>query len=457
MSGEIFTNLAETTLSGAIGAGATSLTVADGSDFPSPGAGEYFMCILVKKATGAHELIKVTARTSNSFDTVVRAQEGSSAIAFDDGDIVEHRPTAASFTRRASKDDIQQDGPNFVVAGGSADVITVTFDPVPTALADGHRASVQIASDNAGPVTLNPNSLGANNIKHLDGSWLAPNDLKAGMIADFRYELGATTWYLCNPAPGSIAFLSRGQIDGLEVTFNATDPDHDLDISVGQARSDSDDKAARLSSAITKQMDAAFAAGDAAGGLGDTVSLPTDGTLHVFLIQNTSTGAVDVMGDTDVAGSNVPSGWEVIRRIASRPTDASGNLKKVRQFGDLSEYDTPQIGDEIKGPSTSATLETLKVPSGIVLEAQITIMMNPDGREFAYITSPDQADVAPVDDDNDPVWNLTSDHTIDRWTSFDRILRTNSSGQIRYRFASTDPQTRLRFQVNGWWDRRGRE
>ena len=91
----LFTNNASTTLASNITNIATSLTVAtgQGSLFPSPTGTDYFMCTLQGASGTPIEIVKVTARSTDTF-TIVRAQEGTSASGFSTGDIVELRITA---------------------------------------------------------------------------------------------------------------------------------------------------------------------------------------------------------------------------------------------------------------------------------------------------------------------------------------------------------------------------
>jgi hypothetical protein len=90
-----FANFATSTIAnvGGIAAGDTSLAVAagDGALFPALGANEYFYCVLADSA-GNREVIKVTARATDTF-TIERAEDGTSARAWDYGDIVSHRVT----------------------------------------------------------------------------------------------------------------------------------------------------------------------------------------------------------------------------------------------------------------------------------------------------------------------------------------------------------------------------
>lgn len=89
----LFTNNAATTLASGISNVATSLTVAtgDGAEFPTLAGSQYFYCTLANN-TGSIEIIKVTARSSDTF-TIVRAQDGTTAAAWSAGDKVELRLT----------------------------------------------------------------------------------------------------------------------------------------------------------------------------------------------------------------------------------------------------------------------------------------------------------------------------------------------------------------------------
>jgi hypothetical protein len=86
-------NNAFTTLVSGISNTALSITVAtgDGALFPTLGAGDYFYGTIVD-ASGVYEIVKVTARAGDSM-TIVRAQEGTSAITFPTGSRFELRVT----------------------------------------------------------------------------------------------------------------------------------------------------------------------------------------------------------------------------------------------------------------------------------------------------------------------------------------------------------------------------
>ena len=90
---QLFANNAVTTLNGAITAIATTITTTDGSVFPSPTGGDFFLATL---SDGTNiEIVKCTSRSTNDL-TVVRAQEGTTGFAFADLDDIEMRLTAGT-------------------------------------------------------------------------------------------------------------------------------------------------------------------------------------------------------------------------------------------------------------------------------------------------------------------------------------------------------------------------
>ena len=100
----LYSNNAATTLASGITNSATSLTVATGTGavFPTiTGNQDYFLITLQSVSTGNSEIVLVTARTTDTF-TIVRAQEGTTAIAFSTSDYVQQRVTAGELTRLAA-------------------------------------------------------------------------------------------------------------------------------------------------------------------------------------------------------------------------------------------------------------------------------------------------------------------------------------------------------------------
>lgn len=122
-----FSNNASTTLAANISNSATSLTLAagDGAEFPSLGTDEYFMITVIDDSNNM-EIMKCTARTSDTL-TVVRAQEGTSARAFNVGSYVENRLTADSLTKVSNVDAFSQAAEASKIAAESAEANAKTY------------------------------------------------------------------------------------------------------------------------------------------------------------------------------------------------------------------------------------------------------------------------------------------------------------------------------------------
>lgn len=99
------TNNAFGTLATGINSSATSitLTTGQGARFPTLSAGDYFYATLVDTSNNL-EIIKCTARSTDVL-TVVRAQETTTARAYNTGDRIEIRITAATFLEAAGVTD----------------------------------------------------------------------------------------------------------------------------------------------------------------------------------------------------------------------------------------------------------------------------------------------------------------------------------------------------------------
>jgi hypothetical protein len=97
MATQLFANNAVSLLASSITNVATSLTVTTGhgARFPTITGSDYFLATLCQVSGGAEvnfEVVKVTARSTDTF-TIVRAQEGTTGLAYNAGDKVELRLT----------------------------------------------------------------------------------------------------------------------------------------------------------------------------------------------------------------------------------------------------------------------------------------------------------------------------------------------------------------------------
>ena len=102
MPKQFHTNNAASTLAAGASSGATALTLASGTGAlfasPNPAASDWQILTLTNAAGTATEIVKLTARSGDVL-TVVRAQEGTTALAWDIGDKVQARLTAGMLDR----------------------------------------------------------------------------------------------------------------------------------------------------------------------------------------------------------------------------------------------------------------------------------------------------------------------------------------------------------------------
>jgi len=92
----VLKNNTSSSIVGSLTASSTSVAVSAGTgvNFPALSAGQYFYATLISP-TGLYEVVKCTSRVSDIL-TIVRAQEGTTAIAFPDGSRIDLRVTAQS-------------------------------------------------------------------------------------------------------------------------------------------------------------------------------------------------------------------------------------------------------------------------------------------------------------------------------------------------------------------------
>jgi len=158
-----FTNNAATSLASGITNVATSLTVASGKGalFPTLSGGDVFYVTLAN-SSGVVEIVQVTARSTDTF-TIVRGQDGTTAVAWNTGDKVELRPTAGVLTSFVQSANLPTSAVTSAVAGtaisvsGATGAVTINNTGVTSAVA-GTGISVSGAT---GAVTITNQITGA--------------------------------------------------------------------------------------------------------------------------------------------------------------------------------------------------------------------------------------------------------------------------------------------------------
>ena len=247
----------------------------------------------------------------------------------------------------------------------------------------------------------------------------------------------------------SAPLTPQGYLFGLTCS-NGTDATNDINISAGKCR-DTLDGATIVLSAITKQIDSSWSAGNNAGGR-SSASL-ADGTWHVFAIAKAD-GTSDAFFHTALDPTSVlPSGYTVYRRIASI-LRVSGSIRAFLQVGDNFYWKTISE-DTTSAINTTPILVSLSLPSGIRLFATVQAWIDRASTASDYrIFCPDLTDVAISGAYNSSrSGGVTTGGTVARAAQLHVDILTNTSAQLR-----VVSSTVCDFYIStiGWRDSRGR-
>jgi hypothetical protein len=243
---------------------------------------------------------------------------------------------------------------------------------------------------------------------------------------------------------GAPRFIGRGFIDGL-ITANAADADHDITVGAGECRDSANVYHMMLASAITKQIDAAWAAGSAAGGL-FSGSVANATWYHVFLIRKDADGTIDAGFDTSVTAANRPAGYTAYRRIGSVLTDGSANILGFVQTGDRWLWKTSR--EDVWGGTLNSTesLTVLSVPTGISVHPMIGFTAYKPAIDPTYLVSSPETTNNAVARFNYSTYVTAVGNVAQSEVYGDSFLKTDTSGRIRFR-SNTDGCT---YWVQTW-------
>lgn len=250
------------------------------------------------------------------------------------------------------------------------------------------------------------------------------------------------------PAQVGTFLALRGYIDGLSMSTAGSSAT--MAIAAGQATNSTFADMLVLAASISKTT-SAWAVGTAAGGL-DTGAIANTTWYHFHLIRRPDTGVVDVLFSMSATAPTLPANYTQFRRIGSGRTNGSAQWVRFFQTGDQFLWDNLGALDFSGSSTTSATLTTLTVPTGVKVNALMNVLdNNATSNAQIYFSDPDCSDVAP----SVSAWPLGSTGAPLNGTISTAQVRctTNTSAQIRHR--STVAGSTLRVATIGWIDSRG--
>lgn len=264
------------------------------------------------------------------------------------------------------------------------------------------------------------------------------------LIVDFRTLIGGAR---------------RNSISGLITSNNGSDPDADIDISIGECIDSGNVDSLVLPSILVKQLNSPWVVGSNQGGLDTGISPPVeiDTWYHGWLIKRSDTGVVDVLFSKSVSTPTMPTNYDLKRRIGSVLTDGSSNIigfQAIEEAGGAVKFEWDNPVADVNGvgnPGISAVTRTISVPTGIVVEAILVFKMwelaATANSGAVYSLAISDFTLTPTNSDiRYPTGAITGD-TVKR-------VETNTNAQVRTKQSVSNSNSRTGLSTLGWIDRR---
>ena len=231
----IYSNNASTTLSAGINNSTTTIAIASASGFPSIGSGEYYFATIANTNNTKIEVVKVTAGTTSL--TVVRAQDGTSAQAFDSGDNFQVRVTAATLSA-ATKTDVN-------ITGGAIAGAAITNDVIDSQhYADGSIDHAHLSNDCIDGDNIQDNAIDSEHYTDgsIDTAHIADDAVTADKLANsINTEIAANTAKVTNAThTGDVTgattlTIAADAVTGAKIADDSIDSEHYVDGSIDTA------------------------------------------------------------------------------------------------------------------------------------------------------------------------------------------------------------------------------
>ena len=197
-------NNASSTLASAISNVSLTCTLSAGSGalFPSPAANQYFLMTFVDAATQTlREIVQCTARSGDTL-TIVRAQEGTTALAWNANDLAVNMITAGTLQTYSQISQVQNGQFNYAVDSGSANSVIITTTPLVTPPVDGMEVTFKAAAANTTSATVSFNGLTASNLLGQNGALLQGGEIVAGAMVQIVYSASLSRWTIVSKSSG---------------------------------------------------------------------------------------------------------------------------------------------------------------------------------------------------------------------------------------------------------------
>jgi len=282
--------------------------------------------------------------------------------------------------------------------GTANDIIILSIGAEPPVYRDGLVAIFKASTTNTGAATLQIDTLAPKSFTTANGNALEAGDISAGkyVVAVFnatndRFELTIK----------QVELHGRGEIDGLILENDASDPVNDIFINPGEARSDSNELDMLLQSPLIKQIDATWSEGTNQGGLAAGLAL-SNIWYHDFLLGTPDGAKFDFGFDSSPVAANlladpavIAAGYSEFRRIGSTRRIAGANLL-FSQIEDWFVWRSPYYS--FSGAlGTVAQLITMMTPPDFNFEVFFNLIIShASTARLVYVSAPFQTNQLPT-------------------------------------------------------------
>jgi len=283
------------------------------------------------------------------------------------------------------------------------------------------------------------------------GTWKQRIDSNGNFTGIPETGLSLTDNTTGNVSATAHGFAPKGMTRGHErriISSTAADADHDITFAAGWMYDSTGAMLIELASAMTKQFDAAWAAGTNAGGLLNG-SLANNTYYAVWLMMKAN-GTVDIGADTVAAGvTNLPAGYTYYRRIRYFVTDGSANIAEMTQSGNMFMLKTVVQNCATDNPGTNAVLQEVTCPP--LMLALCTVAIDNTSIESilsCIVSSPTQSDLTPTN----TFFTLATRGSNCRFGSAQVVVKVDASSRIRYRLSWSAKGNIVYVNTTGWID-----
>jgi hypothetical protein len=180
----LFQNMATTNTAGSILATSTTVNLTGGSGafFPQPGPGDMFIATFVDALTGTvREVVHVTNITGDTA-TIIRAQEGTTAVAWPAGSIFSNLHTAGAMSAMMQKGDLGST--NIIYVGRDTgtvnNIVVATTEPTIATLIADMTFDITVTNSITGPAGMQLGGFPSYPIQRSDSSSVQQGDIIVG-------------------------------------------------------------------------------------------------------------------------------------------------------------------------------------------------------------------------------------------------------------------------------------